>query len=46
MFLSIAGTYRKNDSVDVQYVLAGQTRLAVGLDIVGPSEGGAARASK
>jgi hypothetical protein len=33
MFLGIAGTYRKNDSVDVQYTLNGRTRLATGLDI-------------
>ena len=33
MFLGLFGTYRKNDSVDVQYQLAGQQRLAVGLDI-------------
>jgi hypothetical protein len=38
MFLSIAGTYRKNDSVDVQYRLAGRQRVAVGLDIVPPKE--------
>jgi hypothetical protein len=33
MVLGIAGTYRKNDSVDVQYELGGRTRLATGLDI-------------
>jgi hypothetical protein len=33
MFLGIAGTYRKNDSVDVQYTLNGRTQLATGLDI-------------
>lgn len=33
MFLGIAGTYRKNDSVDVQYTAAGRTRLVTGLDI-------------
>jgi hypothetical protein len=27
MFLGIAGSYRKNDSVDVQYTIRGQTRL-------------------
>ena len=37
MFLSIAGTYRRNDSVDVQYTQQGQTRVATGLDIEGPS---------
>ena len=38
MFLSIAGTYRRNDSVDVQYEVQGQTRVATGLDIEGPSQ--------
>jgi hypothetical protein len=33
MFFGIAGTYRKNDSVDVQYTANGQTRLVTGLDI-------------
>lgn len=37
MFLSIAGTYRRNDSVDVQYTQQGVTRVATGLDIQGPS---------
>jgi hypothetical protein len=37
MFLSIAGTYRRNDSVDVQYEAQGVTRVATGLDIQGPS---------
>lgn len=37
MFLSIAGTYRRNDSVDVQYEVQGETRVATGLDIEGPS---------
>jgi hypothetical protein len=36
MFLALFGTYRKNDSVDVEYQLAGKPRLAVGLDIVPP----------
>ena len=36
MFFSIMGTYRKNDSVDVEYSHAGTRRLAVGLDIVQP----------
>jgi hypothetical protein len=40
MFLSIAGTYRRNDSVDVQYTSQGQTRVATGLDIQGPSRPG------
>jgi hypothetical protein len=38
MFLSIAGTYRRNDSVDVQYESQGRTRVATGLDIEGPSQ--------
>jgi hypothetical protein len=33
MALSIAGTYRRNDSVDVQYTRAGTRQIAVGLDI-------------
>jgi hypothetical protein len=33
MALGIAGTYRKNDSVDVQYGAAGATKLVTGLDI-------------
>jgi hypothetical protein len=37
MFLSIAGTYRRNDSVDVQYEVDGQVRLASGLDIQAPA---------
>ncbi|GAC1321142.1 MAG: hypothetical protein NVSMB25_14490 [Thermoleophilaceae bacterium] len=36
MFLAIAGTYRQNDSVDVQYTVGGATRLATGLDIEPP----------
>jgi hypothetical protein len=36
MFLSIAGTYRRNDSVDVQYEAQGRTLVATGLDIEGP----------
>jgi hypothetical protein len=31
------GTYRQNDSVDVQYLVAGRPQLAEGLDIVQPS---------
>lgn len=37
MFLSIMGTYRKNDSVDVEYSHAGTRQLAVGLDIEDPA---------
>jgi hypothetical protein len=37
MFFGIAGTYRKNDSVDVQYTTAtGENRLVTGLDIEAP----------
>jgi hypothetical protein len=36
IFLSIAGTYRQNDSVDVQYTVGGQQRVATGLDIIPP----------
>src|SRR3712207_7797154 len=38
MFLSLFGTYRQNDSVDVQYRHRGEERLAVGLDIEPRSE--------
>jgi hypothetical protein len=37
MFLGLIGTYRQNDSVDVQYTLHDERRLATGLDIVSPS---------
>jgi hypothetical protein len=33
----IAGTYRKNDSVDVVYEVAGRRRVASGLPIAPPS---------
>src|SRR5919204_3872848 len=36
MFFSIAGTYRRNDSVDVQYDVQGQRRVAPGVEIQGP----------
>ena len=36
IFLGLFGTYRKNDSVDVQYRLAGHEQVATGLDIVPP----------
>ena len=45
MFMALFGTYRKNDSVDVEYGVGGQRRVAVGLDIVPPSEGKPARGS-
>ncbi len=36
MFLALFGTYRRNDSVDVQYKLHGHDRVATGLDIIPP----------
>jgi hypothetical protein len=40
MFFGIAGTYRKNDSVDVQFMTpGGQVRLVTGLDIEAPASG-------
>jgi hypothetical protein len=36
MALSIAGVYRRNDSVDVQYEQDGQVKVATGLDIEAP----------
>jgi len=36
IFLGIAGTYRKNDSVDVVYESAGQRRVASALPIIPP----------
>jgi hypothetical protein len=38
IFLGLFGTYRKNDSVDVQYTVNGQPQLATYLDIVAPSD--------
>jgi hypothetical protein len=40
MFLALFGTYRQNDSVDVQYTLNGRDAVAVGLDIAPPPEEG------
>ncbi len=37
MFLGIAGTYRKNDSVDVVYDAGGRRTVATGLPIIPPS---------
>jgi hypothetical protein len=34
IFFGIAGSYRRNDSVDVQYEAGGRTRLVTGLEIV------------
>ena len=36
IFLALFGSYRKNDSVDVQYRLHGRRHLATGLDIIQP----------
>jgi len=36
MFFAIMGTYRRNDSVDVEYMVAGRPQVATGLDIVPP----------
>ena len=44
MFLGVAGTYRKNDSVDVQYTLNGRPQFATYLDIVPPDRKPAAGA--
>jgi hypothetical protein len=38
MFLGVAGTYRKNDSVDVVYEVGGRRRVASGLPIIPPGE--------
>ena len=34
IFFGIAGSYRKNDSVDVQYEAGGRTRLVTAVEIV------------
>ena len=39
MFFNIAGTYRRNDSVDVAYSLNGADTVATGLDIIPPDGG-------
>jgi hypothetical protein len=39
MFLGLFGSYGRNDSVDVQYRLAGRETVATGLDILPPEEG-------
>ena len=36
MFLGVAGTYRKNDSVDVVYESGGRRKVATGLPIYPP----------
>ncbi len=38
MFFGIAGTYRKNDSVDVVYEAGGRRKVAAGLPIIPPAE--------
>lgn len=38
MFLGIAGTYRKNDTVDVVYTVGGRRTVASDLPIIPPSE--------
>jgi hypothetical protein len=39
IFLGLFGTYRKNDSVDVQYRVGGEVKIATYLDIIPPGEG-------
>jgi hypothetical protein len=36
IFLGIAGTYRKNDSVDVVYEVGGRRVVSTGLEIIPP----------
>lgn len=38
IFFALFGSYRKNDSVDVQYTLNGRTTVATGLDIIAPPD--------
>jgi hypothetical protein len=45
MFLALFGTYRKNDSVDVEYSAGGERRLAVALEIEPPRGGNSAPGS-
>jgi hypothetical protein len=45
IWLGLFGTYRQNDSVDVQYRLGGSEQLATYLDIVHPGEGPGANRS-
>jgi hypothetical protein len=40
IFLGIAGTYRKNDSVDVVYEIGGRRTVASALPIIPPSAPG------
>ena len=41
IFLGVAGTYRKNDAVDVVYELDGRRRVATALPIVPPDDAAA-----
>lgn len=41
MFFSVAGSYGRDDSVDVRYRAGGQARVATGLEIVPPRKAGA-----
>ena len=45
IFLGLFGTYRQNDSVDVQYTQGGEARVATYLDIVHPGGGETAERS-
>ncbi len=38
IFLGIAGTYRKHDSVDVVYRVDGKRTVATGLDVIPPDD--------
>jgi hypothetical protein len=41
IFLALFGTYRQDDSVDVQYTLHGKDHVATGLEIIPPGDSGA-----
>ena len=43
MFLGVAGTYRKNDSVDVVYDVSGRRKVASALPIIPPDAPSPAR---
>jgi len=43
MFFAIAGTYRRHDSVDVQYTVGGKRQVATGLAITAPESAGSER---
>jgi hypothetical protein len=45
IFLGVAGTYRKNDSVDVVYDVGGRRTVAAALPIIPPEEKGRGPAS-